>query len=266
MMNRMFFATSISVGQISLFIMGALVIVVAATVYIAYSTISRRVKDFSRAAFGTEDLIKGFQNQQDELAMKPKSVTSMTRLMEPQIQRDFPEFSWDEFKRRAETMLVSALTAIAKGDVLLVKEASEELSEQIRARIANNESSNVKEHYDNIRIHQTEIANYVKANGTCTITIQSAVEYDYYKEREGKLLEGDKERKTQTKYNIELMYVQDASKVKFGNAVGATCPNCGAPITNLGHMVCEYCGAGVQLINTKVWNLNSFQEVDYKHV
>ena len=47
--------------------------------------------------------------------------------------------------------------------------------------------------------------------------------------------------------------------------VGTTCPNCGAPITNLGAAYCEYCGSAVTLLNLKVWTLHSFDETDYHH-
>ena len=93
------------------------------------------------------------------------------------------------------------------------------------------------------------------------ITFQSAIEYLYYKEKDGKLLDGDKVRLTQTKYNIELVYIQNADLAGGSNAVGTTCPNCGAPVTNLGAMYCEYCGLAVTTVNIKVWNLHQFYEV-----
>ena len=80
------------------------------------------------------------------------------------------------------------------------------------------------------------------------------------------MVEGTKERKEQTKYNVELMYIQDADTVEIDNAVGTTCPHCGAPIKNLGNMVCEYCGSSVTPINIKVWTLHKYYEVDYNHV
>ena len=53
---------------------------------------------------------------------------------------------------------------------------------------------------------------------------------------------GDENRLEQTKYNVEVMYIQDEKIAKIDNAVGTTCPHCGAPVTNLGAMYCEYCG------------------------
>ena len=81
----------------------------------------------------------------------------------------------------------------------------------------------------------------------------------------GKVLSGSKELTEQTRYNVQLMYIQNEKLAGMDNAVGTTCPNCGAPITNLGAAYCEYCGSAVTLLNLKVWTLHSFDETDYHH-
>ena len=65
--------------------------------------------------------------------------------------------------------------------------------------------------------------------------------------------------------------VSDTLKVnleekEFDNAFTTTCPQCGAPVRGLGNMICEYCGAHVVPINTKVWSLHKLYQVDYNHV
>ena len=80
--------------------------------YYAYRKIKRKVEDVSQALFGTDSLVEGWNKQADELAATPKSVSGMTRIFEPQIQRDFPDFNLVQFKNKAENMLVSALQAI----------------------------------------------------------------------------------------------------------------------------------------------------------
>ena len=190
----------------------------------------------------------------------------MTRIFEPQIQKDFPDFNLVQFKNKAENMLISALQAISAGNVSLLRETSNELTEQVRNQIQANAAEGVTETYRQIHIHRTEITNYVKREGKCIITFQSAVEYFHYKEKEGRVTDGDKERKQQTKYNIEVMYIQNEKLAKLDNAVGTTCPNCGAPIVKLGALYCEYCGTAVTPINLKVWTLHRYYEVDYHHV
>lgn len=245
----------------SMAVVAIMIVVLAAAAYIAYRCVTEKVREFSRAAFGTDSLTEGLNRQADELAATPKSVSGMTKIYAPRIQKDFPDFNLEQFRNMAENMLISALMAISAEDIGLLKESTGEVQAQVKNRIADNKQSGIREAYERIRIHQTEITSYVRKQGTCMITFQSAIEYLFYKEKDGVLLEGDKNRLTQTKYNIELMYIQDAAAAGDGNATGTTCPNCGAPITNLGAMYCEYCGLAVTAINIKVWNLHQFYEV-----
>ena len=234
--------------------------------FYGYHVIRTKIESFSRAAFGTKSLVEGLEQQADLIAETPKSVSGMTRIFEPQIQKDFPDFNLVQFKNKAENMLISALQAISAGNVSLLRETSNELTEQVRNQIQANAAEGVTETYRQIHIHRTEITNYVKREGKCIITFQSAVEYFHYKEKEGRGTDGDKERKQQTKYNIEVMYIQNEKLAKLDNAVGTTCPNCGAPIVKLGALYCEYCGTAVTPINLKVWTLHRYYEVDYHHV
>jgi|UniRef100_UPI003FEDE36F tim44-like domain len=234
--------------------------------FYGYHVIRTKIESFSRAAFGTKSLVEGLEQQADLIAETPKSVSGMTRIFEPQIQKDFPDFNLVQFKNKAENMLISALQAISAGNVSLLRETSNELTEQVRNQIQANAAEGVTETYRQIHIHRTEITNYVKREGKCIITFQSAVEYFHYKEKEGRVTDGDKERKQQTKYNIEVMYIQNEKLAKLDNAVGTTCPNCGAPIVKLGALYCEYCGTAVTPINLKVWTLHRYYEVDYHHV
>ncbi len=196
------------------------------------------------------------------LEEEPKSVSAMTKIFEPQIMRDFPEFSWEEFKHKSENMLISALLAISAENPERLTDGSLDIRKQVENTIADNRARGISETHSDITIYQTEIANYQKMNGKCIITIQSAVGSIYTKMQDGKLIKGDKKYKTQTKYNVELVYIQDTEKVS-GNALGAVCPQCGAPIKTLGAKYCEYCGAGVTPINIRVWSLHKFYEVDY---
>ena len=49
---------------------------------------------------------------------------------------------------------------------------------------------------------------------------------------------------------------------KCGTEIGEAkfCPNCGAPIKNLGAKFCEYCGSAVEVINSRVWSLEHIKE------
>ena len=147
--------------------------------YYAYRKIKRKVEDVSQALFGTDSLVEGWNKQADELAATPKSVSGMTRIFEPQIQRDFPDFNLVQFKNKAENMLVSALQAIDSGNVSLIRDASEELKAQVENRIEMNRSEGIREVYEKIRIHRTEISNYM-ARATITQLRRRGFEAEWF--------------------------------------------------------------------------------------
>ena len=67
----------------------------------------RKVRKLSQSILGTSGIVEGINRISDDVSRTPKSVSGMTRIMEPQIKRDFPEFVWEQFKNKAEIMLVS---------------------------------------------------------------------------------------------------------------------------------------------------------------
>lgn len=267
----------------------------------AWFRIRRQVRMISKAMFGTPSLADGLERQADVLAETPKSVSGMTKLCLPQIEADFPEFHWAQWRQMCENMLKGYLAALSSQNLAAlegerlgepknsrlpkvgeerretaVSPVSEELKRQVELRIEDQRRGGVRESYRQVKIHQTEISRYQKEAGMCIIKLQSAVEY-YYEEMEAGAAAGDrlaenrrngnkklsktekevKNRKIQTRYNMELIYIQDLSKIKdMATAVGVTCPNCGAPITRLGSKFCEYCGTGVTPVDVRVWKLH----------
>lgn len=241
-------------------------LVLGIVILVIIFVIRRKIERFSNSLFGTKSLAEGWKRQAEDLAATPKSVSGMTRLLEPQIQKDFPEFNWMQFKNKAENMLVSSFAAISEGNPQLLKESTPELRDQIENQINANKADGITETYRDVHIHQTEIARYEKKQGKCVITLQSAVAYMHSKKRDGKVIAGSQELLEQTKYNIELMYLQNVEAANMDKSLGMTCPHCGAPITGLGEKRCEYCGSTVTPINIQVWNLQRFYQVDYHRV
>ncbi len=238
----------------------------AIVLLVLVAMIRKKTEEVANNLFGTRSLVEGVKMQQQELAKTPKTVSGMTRILEPQIQKDFPEFNWVEFRNKAENLLESAFAAITVSDLTRLQEGSGDFENEIENRIRENQTEHIREVYQAVRIHQTEIAKYEKKQGRCIITLQSAVEHVHYKEQDGKIIEGEKAFPQQTKYNTELMYIQDAGLANLDKSVGVTCPNCGAPVTKLGVKFCEYCGSSVVPVNTQVWKFHHFYEVDYQHV
>ena len=222
----------------------------------------QKVKSISKEVFGVDDIVEGLKMQQAELATTPKSVSGMTKIYLPQIQLDFPQFNYEQFKHKVENMLTASIISLNNGDFSNLTEVSEEWKHKLSNIVTDCKNSATTIFYGQLEIHRTEICNYKKSEGTCIITLQSAIQYIHYEEKDGKVTKGSKEFLEQTKYNIDILYIQDIEKMKYrGNTIGLVCPNCGAPITNLGQKFCEYCGSGIVDIQERSWILNSFNEV-----
>ncbi|MDO4966671.1 MAG: zinc ribbon domain-containing protein [Lachnospiraceae bacterium] len=197
-----------------------------------------------------------------ELETTPKSLNAMTSVYLPQIEKDFPEFNYFEFKTRAENLLKSAFDAITQENTDLLVNASSDLTHQVSNIISSNQNSRQREAFSDVTVHRTEIKHYTKVNGTCKITLQSAIGYHHFiKSFSGQVISGSETSMKQTRYETELVYIQDTNQVTEGDtALGMNCPNCGAPIKALGNKVCPYCGSGVSEVNVRVWEINAFRE------
>lgn len=191
----------------------------------------------------------------------------MTSLLLPKIVSDFPAFQYDEMKERAENILIHYLRAITDRQPALLQDDTTELKDQLTNHIQMLSARNLREHFEQIRIHRTEISQYRKTEGRCIITFQSALEcYRYITnttDPSGAVQEGSQKYKYQTKYNVDLIYIQDRNRVEHerDNALGVNCPNCGAPLSSLGAKVCEYCGTPVIEINIHAWSFSNIDEV-----
>ncbi len=237
----------------------ALLLFVVIVLFVVFYRVKRTLRTFSREAFGTDSLMEGLKQQEEILAETPKSVKGMTRIYLPQIMADFPEFSLPEFVQKSENLLKAALNAVETENTDLLQQASADLKEQVRIRIEDNRQQNIREYYQDIRIRQTEISHYQKQAGSCVITLQSAVGYLYYKGSKNPDAGGLRPR--QTRYNLYLMYIQDEILIpENGRAVSVVCPQCGAPVTNLGSKTCEYCQSAVEPVNIRSWFLTRIQE------
>ena len=231
---------------------------------VAGMKIYRKVRSISRQAFGTENILEGFRQMEVENSTTPKSVAGMTSLYLPKIKKDFPEFQYDEMKVRAENALTSYLLAINGMQSSLLSEGGQELKDKLSMKISMLRDAGVRENYQEIKLHRTELADYKKRNGRCIITFQTAVQYYYTKmDRSGKLLAGSNELYTQSKYNTSVIYIQDRNMVEkeTDHSLGLNCPNCGAPITGLGSKVCVYCGTPIVELNIYAWTFSNIEEV-----
>lgn len=177
----------------------------------------KKAKNTMQSLFGTDNIRELIETREDEVANTPKSVSGMTSVYAPLIQEDFPELNRIELLGIAE------------------KHLKEYLSQEKK--------------FAGIRIHKTEISNYIKKSGTCVIVFQSAVQY----------LTGT--QKIQARYNVHMMYIQDANAYGYAKGYSTTCPHCGGAISDLGRKICDYCGSEIIPINIHVWELHKIEEV-----
>lgn len=244
-----------------------LILTVIIAIYIGISHLRNRAREVSRALFGTSDITKAAKQMKQEYSTTPRSVSAMTSLLLPKIVSDFPNFQYDEMKDRAENTLTSYLRAVTEANPSLLQDGNSELKNQLENQIQMLAAQEQQEHYQQIKIHRTEISQYKKTAGRCIITFQSALECYHYITNtavpSATPIEGSQTYKYQTKYNVDLIYIQDRSLIEneLDHALGVNCPNCGAPLSSLGAKVCDYCGTPVIEINIHAWSFSSIDEV-----
>ena len=136
-----------------------------------------KVRQISQEFFGTPNLVEGLKRQEALEDDTPKSVSGMTRVELPRIEKDFPEFHWLEWKQRCENQLKGYLEALEHRDLSYLGKVSVSLKDQVRLQIEEMKEKEIREEFDAIKVHQTEISRYDKDPGKCRIRIQSAVEY-----------------------------------------------------------------------------------------
>ncbi|MBU5428736.1 zinc ribbon domain-containing protein [Kineothrix sp. MSJ-39] len=240
-----------------------LILVIILTIYILIFLAKKKAKEVTRDLFGTDDIRKAAQQMKQEYATTPKSVNAMTSLLLPRIVADFPDFTYDEMKNRAEDVLVSYLRAIDQNNSSLLKEGNQELQDQLSHHLQMLSDQNLIEQYDDIRIHRTEISQYKKNAGRCVVTFQTSLACMHYrKNAEGRITEGSTEYTYQTRFNTDLIYIQNREIVEkeSDRALGINCPNCGAPISSLGAKFCEYCGSAIVELNIHAWSFSHIEE------
>lgn len=251
------------ISIVGMIIILVLILVIFGWIYFFIRKAKRAVESFSREAFGTSDIMQGLKQVEQEYSVTPKSVSAMTSLYLPKIKRDFPEFHYDEMKVRAENVLTSYLLAVDQMSAGVLKEGNQELRDKLSMRIDMLRGSGEREHFGSIKLHRTEITDYKKRNGTCIITFQTSLQYYHTrKDENGKILEGREDMLTQSKYNTDVIYIQDRELLKDERdlSLGINCPNCGAPISGTGSKVCQYCGTPVVELNIYAWTFSNVTE------
>ena len=229
-----------------------------------FRKVKREVQSFSQEFLGTSDIRQGFRQVENEYAITPKSVSGATNICLPRITADFSDFHYEEMKRRAENVLLSYLACVSSRNADNLQDGNSELKHSLEHRINYLRSNGKREFFDEPRIHRTEIAAYTKNEGRCTVTFQTSIQYKHYTmDMNGKRIGGSDTVLEQSRYNTELVYIQDREIVEkdMDGLEGRNCPNCGAPLTHMGSKNCRYCGTPIVEYNIKVWTFSAVKEI-----
>lgn len=240
-------------------------ILITIGIYYVYQKVRRKVRNASLMLFGTSDITKAATQMKQEYSTTPKSVSAMTSLLLPKISSDFPDFEYNEMKNRSQNVLTSYLRAISEQNVSTMQDGNTELKQQLENHIEMLRAKGLHEHFESIHIHRTELNRYQKTAGRCIITFQTSLEcYHYVTDENHAVIQGDKQYKYQTKYNVDLIYIQDRDKIEneLDHSLGLNCPNCGAPISVLGSKFCEYCGTAIIELNIHAWSFSHVEEIN----
>lgn len=102
-----------------------------------------KVKSIARMGFGTDNL-QDIMKQQEAQLNEPKSISGMTSVYLPKLQKDFPELNWMQFVDETKEHLVKYLE---------------------------------NQGFVKIKVHKSALYEYKKNLGTCYVTVQHALEY-----------------------------------------------------------------------------------------
>lgn len=260
------FDNGLSLETIIAIIYLIVIIAVIISVWVIVHKVRKKIRQYSLSLFGTKSFIKGYADNTASLDESPRSLNGMTDVCLPNIVRDFPEFNYNEVRTKAEMLVKAYLNSIEaeNASALNDEQVSSSLIDKVQNIINDLRSQGKHIFYDDIVIYNTEISDYTTGNGRCIIKLQSSVGcINYMKDQNGNIINGDKNHKRQAVYQCDYTYIQDMQKLRENGqyeSYSLSCPNCGAPIINLGAKFCEYCGTGIKEINIKSWKFTNIEE------
>lgn len=236
---------------------GIIIIIVLAAIGVSVVglgfTIVYRIKHSALAGLFEKDI---YQSEEH-----PRQLQDLTKTYEQLIKRQFPEFDSREFLSQVEAGLLHLLNSLEAKYLDVQDNFSPNLSDYLQETIEDLKSKGETWHYDDIYIHNSAIARYEHGQGSWIIIAEIAIEYASWTEKNAQLMAGSKE-KGQHKYEVQVLYVQDASKFGESSMFGHNCPNCGAPVVALGKdKYCRYCGTGLTEVNMRIWLIDKYKRI-----
>ena len=207
---------------------------------------------------GIDNIFKEIKDSSDRIRDSKKSISGMTRLLEPLILEDFKTFNKEELFNRAEKNLRTIFGALENYSMDGFKDMPL-LYDIVKKEIEDMKDSHIKVEYNEIDFHDFAIKNYHKTASEAIIEVAVSLKYSYKKYKKNKLVK--QKDNYETRYLVKFIYIIDEVLFSKSKKVyGITCPNCGAAIKSLGDKNCAYCGAVIKDINLKAWFMSSYDE------
>ncbi len=214
-----------------------LAIIISLIFFVFY--LKNKIDHFSNLFFGNKNLIEGIKAQEVEYSETPKSLSGLDSVLTPKINKDFPNINISELKSSAENAILEYYHSLNDHKLHKISHMTTKLTNKIQEDIDSN-----KDTYSSIKIHRTVLNSYDNKKGLCKITLQTGLEY--YKNHD------NNKTKIQDRINTEFIYIYDE---KQGN-ISLNCPNCGAPIKELGIKACPYCQTGIVEMFSQTWQID----------
>lgn len=227
-----------------------LILLILIILIVMFFYIKTKIQNFSSRFFGTKDFIEGIKNLRVQSDETPKTPYGMDKLVLPEIEKDFPNINISEMKKVAENNILLCFKSVENKKLENINNISDKLKNQINLKIKNSE--NIK--FNNINIHQTVINKYENIVGGCKLIFQSSIGYNIEKK--------DESKKYEKRINTEFIYIYDDKGVQNYEGFSLKCPNCGAPIKNLGEKFCLYCNALIIDLAPKTWKFNDIYLIE----
>ena len=207
---------------------------------------------------GIKNIFKEIKDSSSQIRDNRKSISGMTRLLEPVILDDFKAFNKEELFNRSEKNLRTIFRSLEDSSMDNFSDMPL-LYDIVKKEIEDMHNDHIKVEYNDISFHDFAIKSYKKEEDEAIIEIATSLQYSYKKYKDGKLVKN--KENYQTRYVIKFIYIiDDVLFTKNKNVYGITCPNCGAAIKTLGDKNCAYCGAVIKDINLKAWFMSSYRE------
>lgn len=214
----------------------------------AYGAARRKVRVFSRQAFGTSSLMEGLRRAQQEAEETPRSLSGGDRIYRKQILRDFPDFNLPLAKSYAERCVTDFLSAVEKGDAApLAGKYAEKITALARSRIEDARNKGEPAVFDRLQFYNTTVARYTQEGYDRVIRFQTA--FSYYNRKGAKV---------QAKYELHYAFTLRGEGAPLS---GLRCDYCGAPLSSVGEKVCEYCGNALVAVLDQTWRFINLLEL-----